>query len=88
VLRYSEIGSFVDDDGYRFSGKPIAEAETLGFDTSSLRRLSAALRWFVNPHVAVKAEVGQDRIELIDVSPFDDENDERLYFGVELVASF
>jgi hypothetical protein len=88
VLRYSAIGTFDDDEGYRFSGKPIAEAESLGFDTSSLRRLAAAVRWFVNPHVAVKAEIGQDRIELIDISPLDEENDERLYFGIELVASF
>ncbi len=88
VLRYSAIGTYDDDEGYRFEGKPIADGETLGYDTSVLKRLAAALRWRANPYLAAKVEVGHDWVDLIDVSPFDEENDERLYFGVELVGAF
>jgi hypothetical protein len=88
VLRYSAIGTFDDDEGYLFRGKIAAEGEDLGYDARSLRRLAAGARWTVNPHVAAKLEVGHDWFDLIDASPLDDENDERLYFGVELVASF
>ena len=88
LLRYSEIRTDDADEGYRFSGKPIAEGESLGYDTHSLRRLSAALCWTVNPHLIGKFEIGHDWFELIDASAQEDENDGRLYFGLELVASF
>ena len=88
VLRYSEIGTYEDDEGYIFSGKPVAQAETFGYDSSALRRVSAGARWTINPRLAAKVEVGHDWIDLIDASPSDAENEERLYFGFELVASF
>jgi len=88
VLRWSEIGTFDDAEGYRFAAKIMADGESLGYDTSVMRRLSAGLRWSVNAHVAVKLEVGEDRFDLIDGSPLDAENDERLFFGIEVVGSF
>ncbi len=88
VARYSAIGTFDDDEGYRFEGKHVADAEVLGYDTSSLRRLSGGVFWSLNPNLAVKFEVGQDRLELIDGSTLDANNDERFFFGVEVVGSF
>jgi hypothetical protein len=88
VVRYSAIGTFDDDEGYLFRGKIAAEGEDFGYDASALRRLAAGARWTLNPHISAKLEVGHDWFDLIDASPLDDENDERLYVGVELVASF
>lgn len=88
VLRYSQIGTSDSDEGYIFNGKPMAQAESFGFDTHSLQRVSAGVCWTINPHFAAKLEGGHDWIDLIDVSPLDAENDERLFFGLELVASF
>ena len=39
-------------------------------------------------HVDVKLEVGHDWLDLIDLSAAEADNGERLYFGLELVASF
>ena len=88
VLRWSEVGTYDDDEGYRFAGKILADGEAFGFDTSVLRRVSAGLRWTFNPHLAVKLEAGKDRIDLIDASTLDADNDERFFFGIEAVASF
>jgi hypothetical protein len=88
LLRYSEIGTDDSAEGYSFSGKPIAQGEDFGFDTHRLRRLSGGACWFVNPHVTGKLEVGHDWLDLIDASTLDAQDDERLYFGVELVVSF
>jgi hypothetical protein len=88
VVRLSAIGTFDGDEGYRFSGKHVADAQTLGFDTRSLTRLSTGLCWKINPNLALKVEVGKDRIELVNGSVLDEENDERMFFGVELVGSF
>lgn len=88
LVRYSEIGTNDSDTGYIFSGKPVAQAEDLGFDTHALRRLSGGLCWTVNPHLVGKVEVGHDWLDLIDVSPLAEDNHDRLFFGLELVASF
>ncbi len=88
VLRWSEIGTYDDEEGYRFAGKQMADGETFGYDVSVMRRLSTGLRWTVNPHLAVKFEAGQDHFDLIDASALDEDNNERLFFAVELVASF
>jgi hypothetical protein len=53
-----------------------------------LRRLSAGLAWEQNPRATWRAEVGKDWFDLIDGSPFDDENDERLFFAIEVVLAF
>ena len=88
VLRWSEIGTFDDDEGYRFAGKILADGDVFGYDTRVLRRLTAGLRWSVNPHLSIKFEIGEDRIDLIDASPLDADNDERLFFGFEAVGTF
>jgi hypothetical protein len=88
LVRWSEIGTYDDDEGYRFAGKILADGETLGYDTRAFRRVSAGLCWTANTHMAVKFEVGRDHFDLIDGATQDANNDERLYFGVEVVGSF
>jgi hypothetical protein len=88
IVRYSQIGTGSSDEGYLLTGKILTEGQDFGYDTRRLRRLSAGLRWDVQPRIAVKVEVGHDWVDLIDASPFDEENDERLYFAVQIVASF
>jgi hypothetical protein len=88
LVRWSEIGTYDDDEGYLFEGKIITDGETFGYDTSVLRRASAVLHWTFNPRLAFKLEVGQDHVETIDASALDENNDERLFFALEVVGSF
>jgi hypothetical protein len=88
LVRWSEIGTYDDDEGYLFEGKIITDGEIFGYDTSVLRRASAVLHWAFNPRLALKLEVGQDHVETIDASALDEDNDERLFFAIELVGSF
>ena len=89
LLRYSEIGTYDDDEGYHFDGKVLAGGNSaFGYDAKSLRRLSGGVGWLPNPHTRVKFELGQDWFDLIDASPLDDGNDERFYLALEIVLSF
>lgn len=89
VLRWSEIGTYDSDEGYHFDGKIIAGGNAaFGYDTKRFRRLSAGLGWLPNPHTIVKLEVGQDKFEVIDASPFDPDDDDREFFGLEVVVAF
>ena len=88
VLRWSEIGTYDDDEGYRFAGMIIADGEVFGNDPQVLRRVSGGLCWTVHPNLRVKLEVGKDHIDLIDASPLDADNDERLFVACEVVGSF
>jgi hypothetical protein len=87
--RYSEIGTYDDDEGYHIGGEFLAGGNgAFGYDAKRLQRLSAGLGWKLNPHAKVKLEVGRDRFEVIDASPFDPSDDERAFYGVELAVSF
>ncbi len=88
TARYSEYGTYDDDEGYLLDGKITAFGRGLGFDASRLQRLSVGLGWTPNPFTILKAEVGKDRFELIDVSPLDARNDDRLYVAFQIVVSF
>jgi hypothetical protein len=88
ALRWSEIGTYDDDEGYQFQGKPLTAGDAFGYDTRALRRASGVLAWSLHPRLTLKLEVGQDHVDLIDASTLDDENDERLYFAFEVVGSF
>lgn len=89
VLRWSEIGTYDSDEGYHFDGKTLAGGNAaFGYDTKSFRRLSAGVGWRPNPHTIVKLEVGQDTFEVIDASPLDPGDQDRQFFGFELVLSF
>ncbi|MCP3914102.1 MAG: hypothetical protein GY711_00925 [bacterium] len=88
VVRYSEIGTREDDEGYIFDGKIISKGRLLGYDTKLLQRLSAGIGWEINPDALFKVEVGQDWFDLIDGSPFREENSKRTFFGFQVVLSF
>ncbi len=88
TVRYSESGTYDDQEGYLTDGMLHANGRELGYDVSRLQRLQLGLDWTLRPRVVLKLEVGQDRFELIDGSPFDPENDERLYAAFELVATY
>lgn len=85
TARWSQVGTFDGDEGYKLDGKITAFGRAFGFDTQSLRRVAVGITWTPSPHVLLKAEVGKDRFELIDLSPFNPMNDDRLYFGMEAI---
>jgi hypothetical protein len=88
AARYSAIGTSSDDEGYRFDGAFTGGGDELGYDTHRLWRVSLALGWTPNPNLTFKLEAGRDGFDLIDGSPFEAENDERTYFGGEIVLAF
>lgn len=63
VARYSGVGTYDDQEGYRFEGRPFANATaTYGFDLRSLERLSIGLHHTFLPGLVGKVEVGCDRL--------------------------
>ena len=86
--RYSEIGTYDDDEGYRIGGEFLANGKAFDYDAKRLQRLSAGLGWKLNPRAKVKLEVGRDLFEVIDASPLDPSDDERAFYAVELAVSF
>ncbi len=89
IFRWSEIGTYDSDEGYRFEGQPFAGgSEDFGYDTKRFRRISGGLRWKVTPNVILKAEVGMDRFWLIDASSFNADDNRRGFGGLEVVLSF
>jgi hypothetical protein len=89
VIRYSEIGTYNDSEGFHFDGKTIAGANiAFGYDTKRFRRVGFGLGWTPHPRLKVKVEVGQDWFDLIERSPLDTRNSQRSFFGVETVVSF
>ncbi|MBI1925609.1 hypothetical protein HYR99_15315 [Candidatus Poribacteria bacterium] len=89
ILRYSEIGTYDADKGYLLDGGFLAGGyEAFGYDTKRLQRYSLGLGWKPNPRTAFKLEVGRDRFEVIDISPFHPGKDDRDFFAAELVLSF
>jgi hypothetical protein len=88
ALRYSEIGTYDADEGYRIDGEFLAGGEeAFGYDVRRLQRLSLGLGWKPNPRTCVKVEAGNDWFATIDASPFEPGND-RESFVVELAVSF
>ncbi|MGI9293942.1 MAG: hypothetical protein ACR2PS_08155 [Pseudomonadales bacterium] len=89
VLRYSEIGTYDDDEGYHFDGKTFAGGNsTLGFDTERFRRLGIGIGWRPNPHLLTKLEVGRDWFDVIDASPLSTNNGDRNFIGLEMAVGF
>lgn len=88
AMRYSEIGTYDDDEGYHFDGKTTAGGNTLGYDVRRFQRTSLGLGWWINPRLNLKVEWGQDSFDLIDGSLVDNNNSERDVFGFELTAGF
>ncbi len=84
VVRYSEIGTYDDDEGYHFDGKIYAAGNSsFGYDTRRFRRVAVGLGYEPNPRVRVKFEIGRDDFELIDASPLTG-TDDRGFVGAEV----
>jgi len=89
VVRYSNIGTYDSSKGYHFNGTFTAGGNrAFGYDTKAMQRLQLGLGWKPFPTVILKGEVGYDRFEMINVSPFDPRNKERWFVGTELVLIF
>jgi len=89
IVRFSEIGTYDNLEGYHFDGKSTGGGNgAYGYDTKLLRRVSAGFGWQVNPRLVAKLEVGWDDFHLIEGSKLDPGNDDRVLTGFELVARF
>ncbi len=89
VARYSEIGTYDDQEGYSLGGEFLAGGRrAFGYDARRLQRSSLGLGWEFNARGRLKLELGRDRFEVIVASPFDPEGDDRAFYVFELVASF
>ena len=89
VLRYSEIGTYDDSDGYHFDGKTFAGGnKAFGYGVQRFRRLGLGLGWTPNPRVRAKLEIGKDWYKLIDGAMADADNKNRSFMGVEVAVGF
>lgn len=89
VLRYSEIGTYDDDEGYNFKGKTFAGGLAVSsFDIEKFRRLGVGLGWAPNPRVLAKFEIGKDWIDLINASSLSANNEDREFVGFEMAVGF
>lgn len=88
LLRYSEIGTYDDEQGYHFDGKPFAGGNSAyGYDVERFRRISIGLGWLPNPRTRVKFEIGDDKYKLINSSIRNEGND-RHFIGAEVAVGF
>ena len=88
AARYSEIGTYDSDAGYKIDGEFLAGGSAFASDVKHLRRMAVGLGWQINPHSGLKLELGRDAFALIDSSPFTASDDERDHFVIELHVSF
>ena len=89
VVRYSEIGTYDDDEGYHFDGKTFAGGNSaFGYDTRTFSRLGVGIGWIPNPNLRTKVEYGKDWFDLIHGSLLSENNDERSFFAIEVSAKF
>ena len=86
TVRYSGAGTFSDDEGFSFEGRPYANGSSYGFDLSSLQRLQLGLGLQLAPGLVAKAELGWDRLMAIEGSGLRD--DTRMFTAAELVLTF
>lgn len=88
VTRFSEIGTYDDDEGYHFDGKIYAGGNgSFGYDTKRFRRLGVGLGFEPNPRVRIKFELGRDWFELIDASELGG-TDGREFAAAEIAVGF
>jgi hypothetical protein len=87
TARWSGAGTFDGDEGYQFEGRPYGNGATsFGFDVHNFQRLAAGVAHTFHPNLLGKLELGVDRFLTSAGSSRDD--DSRLFFGAELVATF
>ncbi len=85
--RWSAVGTFDSTEGYRFEGRPYGNGRaSYGFEVDNAQRFAVAVAHNFHPNVIGKCEVGIDRFVSTRTSGLG--NDDRLFFGAELVVTF
>lgn len=86
LLRYSEIGTYDNLEGYHFDGKIFAGGNNdYGYDVKRFQRLAFGIGWQPNPRVRAKFEIGKDWFELIDFTNKEPQN-KRSFLGLEVAV--
>ncbi len=89
VARASAIGTFDDDEGYGFDGKPFADGKAaFGFDTKALYRWAIGLGYWANPRLLMKLEYSRDDFQTIDGSPTSNTSEDRDLIGAVMAVRF
>lgn len=89
VGRFSAVGTFNEDKGYAFDGKPFAGgASAFGFDTKALYRWAVGLGYWLNPRTLLKVEYARDDFQTIRGSSLDDGAEQRDLVGALVATKF
>ena len=89
VTRFSGIGTFENNKGYHFRGRPFANGTAdFGDDAKSLLRFAVGLGYRPNPRTLVKLEYSRDDFEVIDSSTLNDSDEDRDLFGIQVAVRF
>lgn len=87
--RLSAIGTFNDDKGFAFDGKPYAGGKTaFGYDTEALYRYAIGLGFKPNPRTLIKMEYSRDDFRLIRSSSKDGGSEGRDLAGIITTVKF
>lgn len=82
VGRYSAVGTFNENKGFTFDGKPFAGGKSaFGYDVKALHRYAVGLGFQPNPRVALKLEYSLDDFRLIKASGKDGGSEGRDLIG-------
>jgi hypothetical protein len=88
LLRYSEIGTYDNNEGFHFDGKVFAGGNSdYGYDVKRFQRLGFGIGWQPNPRVRTKFEIGKDWFELIDQTNKKSQK-KRAFVGLEVAVGF
>ncbi|MDX2367043.1 MAG: hypothetical protein QNK36_01330 [Colwellia sp.] len=88
LLRYSEIGTYDNHNGFHFDGKIFAGGNgDYGYDVKRFQRLGLGIGWQPNPRVRAKFEIGKDWFERIK-NTNKESQDKRNFLGVEVAVGF
>jgi len=87
ALRWSGAGTFDDQEGYRFEGRPYANGSaSYGFDLRSMQRVAFAVSRTFAPGLIGKVETGFDHLD--GTAPSGLRDDTRTFVAAELVLTF
>lgn len=89
ILRFSGIGTFDDEEGYHFDGKPYADGNSkFGYDTKSLFRAALGVGYRLNPRTLIKVEYSHDDFKLIRASTKNAADEDRDLIGAQVAVKF
>jgi hypothetical protein len=89
AARASFAGTFDDDEGYVFEGRPFADgSDSFGYDTETVWRIAVGLGYRPNDRMLLKLEWSRDHFDLISGSPLHGRNQSRNLAGALLAVGF